>query len=100
MPTLTPTVEISVLSDEYLTVTFTSDVDPQALGTVEMAFTTGHNDAPEALDWETAAVNGSTMRIMVGPTGVALPIGFYLVWTRIDAGTETPVEAIGHLRIF
>lgn len=98
MPTLTPTVEVSVLSSEYLVVTFTSDVDPQNITVPEMAFTTGYNDPP--VTWETAAVNGSTMRILIGPDGVELPVGFYMVWTRFDGGTEVPVEAVGNLRIF
>jgi hypothetical protein len=101
MPTLTSTIEFSALSTEYLTLTFTSDVDPQNITVPQMAFTTGHNDPPEEGDWETATIDGSTMVILIGPgTSVVLTAGFYLVWTRYDGGTEVPVEAVGYIRVF
>lgn len=93
--------EISALSKEYLTISLTSDVDPLTLGTVEVAFTSGRDVAPIEADWHTAAIEDSTVVLLLGPGGGVEPgVGYWLVWTRMVDAPEVPVEPTGYLRIY
>ena len=103
---MTAPLRLPVLSSEYVRVSIAAreagtTVDPTS-DTVEMAFvTTGE---PGNTDWHTASWenDGAThyARILVGPAGVALPIGKYGVWVRVTDLPEIPVRNAGKLVIF
>lgn len=91
---------ISVLSTEQDRWAVTSDVDPTALD-VSVAYMLSASDPTES-DWHTAAWEAETIggayiaTIDVGPDGVDLATGTYLVWLRIG----DIVEPAGNMLVY
>jgi hypothetical protein len=97
MPAVIP--QISHLSLEYLSVPFSSDVDPATLNGAEMAFTRSVTDDPDV--WHTATIAGSAVQLLVGPGGAEqLAEGTWVVWVKLTDAPEVTVEAAGKVIVF
>lgn len=91
----------SILSLDYVRVSYYSDTDPTAL-TVQMAFTDPGVD-PVSGDWKSAswdpAVTASpyVARCLVGPSGAFTPTAkTYDVWVKVAGPSPTvPVDPCG-----
>lgn len=91
---LTP-ARIAAASTEYVHVTIQLHAhgEPVTPTSVDMALVT-HTNTPEPEEWHEAELVGRTARLLVGPGETAallLATGTYQVWTRWQAGHETPV---------
>lgn len=103
-------VAISVLSTQYVQVPVRAwnagtIYNPTALPAY-MAFVT--SGTPSPTDWNTADWAWTTtsdgyyaMQCLVGPSGsaVALAVGPYTVWAKVEGSEEVPVAAVGALSI-
>lgn len=100
---------ISVLSTVYVKARITAQkngvyYDPTA-DLVEVAFV-GPGVTPVPADWhvaswETAGTTVHYARLLVGPAGLVLPTGTYVMWIRVTDAPEIPVlPAPGNLRVF
>lgn len=96
-------VRLSSLSTEYVKVPVKVkeegvEIDPTAYD-VEMAFV--EDGEPEPADWEDAgwetAGTKYLARCLVGPAGVILPDGTYVIWVRVTSTPEIPVKRAGTL---
>jgi len=87
---------ISVLSLEYLHVPLSIDVEGAAF---EMAFTT-YGDEADPTEWHSATYADGSVRLLVGPGAVELPVGEWMVWVRVTANPEVPVRQAGRIVIF
>jgi hypothetical protein len=97
-------VDMTYGSTEYLHIAATaSDAltgDPVTLtDPPRLAFLTDGSADPAAGDWVTAEWADGNARLLIGPGGHVLPVGWYRVWITFTAGAETPVQPSGWLHI-
>ena len=100
MPTVRDeTPEVSRLSTEYLKVPFTSNVDPDTIAGVDIAFTADHGTEPTT--WHPATIADGAARILLGPDGGIEPgVGLWWVWVRLTDSPETTVEIAGLVEVY
>lgn len=95
-------------SIEKLEVTVTTDVEPDITFAVEFAFMT-EGVLPQSGDWHFGEIELTTIRgctwtsdvltPLIGQTPLDLAPGFYVVWIRINNGTEHAVLHVGTLTV-
>ena len=91
---------ISVLSIEYVSVPFTTNVDPLTIGGAELGFVSGTGDT-EPEEWHTALVEDGAAKVLVGPgQDVVLTTGTWSVWAKVTDLPEIPVEKTGLLSVY
>lgn len=91
------------ISLEYAKVDVVADetLGPQ---TVELALMTTYGTKPSSGDWRAATWLGQagTSRsagVLVGPGGLALPVGMYYLWFRITSAPEVPARYAGTFEV-
>ena len=98
-------ISLSVLSTEYVRVPIAATVNNAPYNptndVVQFAFTTGGD--PVAGDWHAGVWDSGNApyvaQCLVGPGGVALTVGTWVIWVKITDNPEIPVRQVGQLAI-
>lgn len=91
---------ISSLSIEYVSVPFTTNVDPDSIGGAELGFVAGTSDT-EPEEWHDALIEDGAAKVLVGPgQDVTFTRGTWTVWARVTDNPEIPVEKTGLLSVY
>jgi hypothetical protein len=94
-------VVIPATSTEYLHVPVTPPAGLNLTGSPVRIAVVAHRANPAETEWRTAAWEGTTARLLIGPdTDTVLAAGDYKVWINIDpAGGEDIVRKAGILTV-
>jgi hypothetical protein len=94
-------VVIPSTSTEYVHVPVTAPAGVDVTGMPVRIAVVAHRANPSETEWRTAAWDGTTARLLVGPgTDTVLAVGDYRVWINIDPpGSEAIVRKSGVLSV-
>ena len=93
-------LQIPEASVEYVTAPIISEDVIDGAWPVDMAIIPEGQRSPQVADWQVAAWEADSIRLLIGP-GTALPLtcGDYTVWVRIGASPESAVRRAGQLEV-